>query len=76
MNYCLTEFWYNTNTHSTMDLTPYEMVYGIPPPCLLSYAKKTTKVEAMEQVLRSHDYILQLFKRERTSGITKNEANG
>lgn len=42
------EWWYNTTYHSTTHLTPFEAVYGIPPPKLLSYVPGTTKVNAVE----------------------------
>ena len=33
----LAEYWYNTNFHSTIQTTPFEAVYGRPPPQHLPY---------------------------------------
>ncbi|MCH81746.1 Ty-3/gypsy retroelement polyprotein [Trifolium medium] len=33
----LAEYWYNTNFHSAIHTTPYEVVYGQPPPVHLPY---------------------------------------
>ena len=49
----LAEYWYNTNIHSSTKITPFEAVYVIPPPRLLSYVKGTTKVDVVDQELRS-----------------------
>ncbi|XP_062166950.1 uncharacterized protein LOC133873232 [Alnus glutinosa] len=35
-------------------MTPYEVVYGVPPLRLLSYVPGTTRVEAVDDVLRNH----------------------
>lgn len=39
-------------------MTPFEAVYGVPPPDLLSYIPGTSKVEAVDSYLRDHDSIL------------------
>ena len=33
----LAEWWYNTSYHTASKMTPYEVVYGKPPPVLLPY---------------------------------------
>jgi len=33
----LAEWWYNTNFHSSTQLTPYEILYGFPPPIHVPY---------------------------------------
>jgi len=43
-------------------MTPYEAVYGVPPPRLLSYVPGTTRVEAVDEVLRNREQILTLLK--------------
>ena len=59
----LAEFWYNTNEHSSTGMSPYEAVYGTPPPKLISYVKGTTMVEAVDQELRSREVIIATLKR-------------
>jgi len=43
-------------------MTPYEAVYGVPPPRLLSYIPGTTRVEAVDEVLRNRKQILNLLQ--------------
>jgi hypothetical protein len=52
------KYCYNTSTHSAHSLTPFELVYGRPPPTLLSYVKGTTHVEAVEKILVELDILL------------------
>jgi transposase InsO family protein len=56
------EYWYNTSWHSAIKMTPYEAVYGVPPPRLLNYVPGTTRVEAVDEVLRNREQILQLLQ--------------
>jgi len=46
------EFSYNTSTHSSTKITPFEVVYGIPPPHPLTYVSGTAKVQAVEEYLQ------------------------
>ena len=39
-------------------MTPFEVVYGVPPPVLLSYIPRTTRVEAVDVFLKDRDSIL------------------
>lgn len=43
-------------------MTLFEAVYGVPPPRLLSYVQGTTKVQAVEDQLRSREQIAKLLK--------------
>jgi ribosomal protein L21E len=56
------EYWYNTTWHASTKMTPFEAVYGIPPPRLLTYILGTTKLEAVDEVLRSTEQILSLLR--------------
>jgi len=56
------EYWYNTSWHASIKLTPYEAVYGVPPPRLLSYVPGMTQVDAVEEVLRTRQQILTLLQ--------------
>ena len=38
-------------------MTPYEAVYGVLPPQLLSYMAGTTRVQAVQELLKSRDQI-------------------
>lgn len=52
------KYCYNTSTHSAHSFTPFELVYGRPPPTLLLYFKGTTHVEAVEKTLVERDILL------------------
>jgi hypothetical protein len=52
------EYCYNTGTHSAHNMTPFKLVYGRPPPALLSYVKGTAQVESVEQTLLEWDHLL------------------
>lgn len=58
----LAEWWYNTSLHSSKGMTPFEAVYGIAPPRLLSYILGTTHVQAVDKQLKSHKQIATLLK--------------
>ena len=52
------EFFYNTSIHATTRNSPIEIVYGHPPPTLLSYAPGTTQVEAVDKALKEGDQVI------------------
>lgn len=52
------EYSYNTFVHSSTKISPFEVVYGQPPPTLLSYIPGTTKVQAVDDLLCNRDKIL------------------
>jgi hypothetical protein len=52
------EYCYNTSTHLAHSLTPFELVYGKPPPTLLSYVNRTAQVEVVEKTLVELDILL------------------
>ncbi|XP_011000836.1 PREDICTED: uncharacterized protein LOC105108282 [Populus euphratica] len=52
------EFSYNTSVHSSTKITPFEAVYDVPPPSMILYIPGTTKVQAVDDMLRSRDEIL------------------
>ncbi|KAF9679018.1 hypothetical protein SADUNF_Sadunf07G0096400 [Salix dunnii] len=52
------EYSYNTVVHSSSKISPFEVVYGVPPPSMLSYVPGTTKVQAVDDHLKTRDAIL------------------
>ncbi|KAL5769700.1 hypothetical protein ACOSP7_013854 [Xanthoceras sorbifolium] len=42
-----------------LNLSPFEAVYGVPPPTMLSYVPGTTKVQVVDDYLRTRTEILQ-----------------
>ena len=57
------EFSYNTSIHSSTKMTPFEAVYGIPPPSLLKYVPGTSNVQAVNEFLRDRDSTLSELQR-------------
>ena len=49
----LVEYWFNTNFHTSTKLTPFEALFGYPPPRLLDYIPSTTKVNNVDVHLRT-----------------------
>jgi hypothetical protein len=49
------EFYYNTSLQSALKTTPFEVVYGRPPPPLLPFQSGSTKVAAVDRQLRDRD---------------------
>ena len=45
----LAEWWYNTTFHSAIQTTPYEVVYGQPPPIHLPYLPGESKVQLVDR---------------------------
>ena len=58
----LAKFWFNTNYHTSTKFTPYEALYGCPPPRQMDYIPGTTKVEVVDHLLRTRSEVLSLNK--------------
>lgn len=56
------EYCYNTSWHSSIKTTPFEVVYGRPPPTLPSYIPGMTNVDAVEKQLMERDHVLKELK--------------
>lgn len=57
------EFSYNTSIHSATKISPFEAVYGTPPPTPLTYVPGTSRVQAVDEFLRDRDSILRELRR-------------
>jgi len=66
----MAEWWYNTNHHSSIELTPFEALYGYPPPRLLSYVSRTTANAVVDNQLKSREQIIHLLK----ENLTKSQS--
>lgn len=58
----LAEWWYNTTFHISTGITPYEALYGQPPPNLLHYVSGGTAVAATDTLLQDRATVLKLLK--------------
>ena len=58
----LAEYWYNTNYHSSINTTPYEVVYGQTPPLHIPYMAKDSPVEAVDRTLQARENTIKLLQ--------------
>ncbi|GJX51156.1 hypothetical protein Tco_0278001 [Tanacetum coccineum] len=58
----LAEYWYNTNFHTSINTTPFEVVYGQPPayhvPCVIG----TSSVNLMDRTLAAREEVINILK--------------
>lgn len=58
----LAEWWYNTTFHSAIKSTPYEIVYGQPPPTHLPYLPGESSSVALDRSLQKREELIALMK--------------
>ncbi|KAK9684756.1 hypothetical protein RND81_10G229800 [Saponaria officinalis] len=75
--YKLHEFWYNTLYHSSLKVTPFEVLYGQPPPLHLPYLPGESKVDSVDRTLLDREEALQLIRMNlaRAQNRMKQQAN-
>ncbi|KAD1118208.1 hypothetical protein E3N88_43279 [Mikania micrantha] len=56
------EFWYNTSYQTSAQMTPFEVVYGRPPPTISRYVKDTSGNALVDAQLLQRDEVLSLLK--------------
>jgi hypothetical protein len=52
------EYCFNTSYQTALGTTPFQVVYGRPPPSMVSFQSEATKVSAMDRQLRDRDTFL------------------
>lgn len=57
------KYSYNTAIHTCIGVSPFETVYGITLPTLFSYVPDTTRVQAVDDFLRTREEILRELHR-------------
>ena len=58
----LAKFWFNTNFHTSAKLSPFEALYGYPPPRVIDYVASTTRVGVVDLLLKDRQQLLALLK--------------
>ncbi|XP_058757747.1 uncharacterized protein LOC131631003 [Vicia villosa] len=58
----LAEFWHNTAHHSAINMSPFEALYGRPPPSLLRYTRGCTQLTTIDSSLQQRTEILDTLK--------------
>ncbi|WVZ04846.1 hypothetical protein V8G54_018192 [Vigna mungo] len=56
------QYWYNTAFHHSMGMSPYQAVYGKPPPSLIQYEYNEEYPPALQNSLQSRDALLNKLK--------------
>ncbi|MCH79689.1 Ty3/gypsy retrotransposon protein [Trifolium medium] len=56
------EYWFNTTFHASTQKTPFEIVYGKPPPVLRKWVQGETRVETVQRDLNDRDEALRQLK--------------
>ncbi|GKC47210.1 retrotransposable element Tf2 [Tanacetum coccineum] len=55
-------FWYNTNSHTVIQTTPFEAVHGQKPPVHVPYMPGESAVETVDRTLQAREQALSLIK--------------
>lgn len=58
----LAEWWYNTNYHSSIKASPYEVIYGKSPTMHLPYQDGNLKFKLLDKSLLDRESILKSLK--------------
>ncbi|KAJ0492793.1 putative nucleotidyltransferase, Ribonuclease H [Helianthus annuus] len=58
----MAEFWYNTNFHTALGMTPFQALYGYPPPLFVPYVPKDVRVEAVNATLMDREETIKLLR--------------
>nr|GEY69369.1 hypothetical protein [Tanacetum cinerariifolium]GEY72908.1 hypothetical protein [Tanacetum cinerariifolium] len=58
----LAEWWYNSNFHTSIHTTPYEAVYGKPPPVHIPYIRGESKVDLVDKTLSEREAVMETLK--------------
>ncbi|GJR80457.1 retrotransposon-related protein [Tanacetum coccineum] len=73
----MAEFWYNTNFHSVINTTPFQMVYGQTPPLHIPHVSGDSLVESVDRTMQAREELLQVakFHLKRAQDIMISQAN-
>lgn len=58
----LSEWWYNTSFHTSLQVTPFQALYGFPPPMIAETVLPDCPDDTAKEHLRNRDKALQVIK--------------
>ena len=67
----LTEYWFDTNFHTSTKLTPFDALYGTHSPKLLDYIPGATQVVVVDQLLKTRQDLISVLKQNLVSAQAK-----
>lgn len=56
----LAEWWYNTSFHRSLQMTPFQALYGFPPPMVAESASPDTICEDSNNLLQNRELALEV----------------
>ena len=56
----LVEWWYNSTYHTTIKMSPFESLYGYPPPMTKEYGINCFKVPAVKDYLVTSNEVIHI----------------
>ncbi|GKC31843.1 retrotransposable element Tf2 [Tanacetum coccineum] len=70
----LAEYWYNTSFHTTIDTTPYQVLYGQAPPAHVTYTARDNANDSVDRSLVAREQLLK-FHLQRAQDMMKTMAD-
>ena len=73
----MAEFLYNTNFHTSIQTTPFEVLYGQTPPIHMPYLPGESSVEAVDRTMQATEQVVNMLKfhLKRAQDRMKNQAD-
>ena len=56
------QFWYNTSFHQSLGMTPFQAVFGRPPPAMMHYEVDPKDPDPLKDLLQLRDQLLSKLK--------------
>lgn len=58
----LVEWWYNITYHSSIGMSPFEALYGFPPPLHIPYIRKDAIEKEVDEFMWDREVSMKLLK--------------
>ncbi|MCI19211.1 hypothetical protein A2U01_0040367, partial [Trifolium medium] len=58
----LAEYWHNSSFHTSIQMTPFQALYGRPPPAIPDYVEGSTAITTLDTTLQQRQVILRTLK--------------